>query len=181
VTVQNEKSRSGDSSELTLACRVMRAQSAGTVEGWRSLRNRSSRYCGERPNFRCAPFLATNRRGNAANRRGNPNLSGTVCKDCVSLAGRRSHIRISGGTEWAASSLTRPPAPGWGSLRCWERCRRRGDDAMTCAVRCRFACPRRGDDAMVTRWREPIKRPPTEAALLCFVSHEDGKPVQLTG
>jgi hypothetical protein len=78
---------------------------AGTVEGWRSLSNRSSRYCGEHPNFRCAPFLA-------ANRRGNPNLSGTVCRTALACVGRRSHVRISGGTEWAASSLAPQPRLG---------------------------------------------------------------------
>ena len=70
---------------------------AGTVQGWRSLRKLVVKVLGERPNFRCAPFLA-------ANRRGNPNLSGTVCRTALACLGRRSHVRISGGTEWA------PPA-----------------------------------------------------------------------
>ena len=70
---------------------------AGTVEGWRTLRNRSSGYCGERPNFRCAPFLA-------ANRRGNPNLSGTVCRTALACL-TAGHMSV-----FPAARNGRPPA-----------------------------------------------------------------------
>jgi hypothetical protein len=57
----------------------------------------------------------------AANRRGViRTCPGTVCRTALACLGRRSHVRISGGTEWAASSL-HAPQPGWGSLTCRER------------------------------------------------------------
>jgi hypothetical protein len=56
----------------------------------------------------------------AANRRGNPNSSETVCRTALACLGRRSHVRISGGTEWAASSLRGPQPLSWGSLTCRE-------------------------------------------------------------
>ena len=56
----------------------------------------------ERPNFRGAPFLATNRRGNAVNRRGNPNSFGTVCRTALACLGRRYF--------WGGLQPSQPPA-----------------------------------------------------------------------
>jgi hypothetical protein len=56
-----------------------------------------ARYCGERPNFRCAPLLA-------ANRRGNPNLSGTACMTALAC------LTVGHMSVFPAARNGRPPA-----------------------------------------------------------------------